>query len=243
MGMDVEHRKTTLDDDASIYSRTKDTVTKEELKNLPFKQKIAYFKDYYMIGLACLIAAAIFIGYMVYTSLINPSRDVLTVAVLDDTFVSATEEMGASIKEYIGLERRKDYVGVSYFDTNDYQMNMAYMTIAGAGQLDLIVCSYEQFQNQANMGLLADMKELLPAETYNRLKDRMVTGHAVDADLDGNITYVGDELEYGIDITDSAVVKQYITTGADRVILCAFAAPPNKENALKTIDYFLQGIQ
>lgn len=238
--MDVEHRKTTLSDDASIYSRTKDTVTKEELKNLPFKQKIAYFKDYYMVGLACLIVAAIFIIYMVYTSLINPSKDVLTVAVLDDTYVSATEEMGASIKEYLGLERKKDYVGVSYYDTDDYQMNMAYMTIAGAGQLDLIVCSYDQFQKQANMGLLADMKELLPAKTYDSLKDRMVTGHTVDADLDGSITSVGDELEYGIDITDSAAVRQYITTAADRVILCAFAAPPNRENALKGIEYFLK---
>ena len=238
--MDVEHRKTTLGDDASIYSRTKDTVTKDELKSMPFKQKIAYFKDYYMVGLACLIAAAVFIIYMVYTSFINPSRDVLTVAVLDDTFVSATDEMGEAIKEYLGLERKKDYIVVSYYDTDDYQMNMAYMTIAGAGQLDLIICSYEQFQNQANMGLLADMKEFLPAETYDSLKDRMVTGHAVDADLDGSITYVGDELEYGIDITDSAAVRQYITTSADRVILCAFAAPPNEENALKAIDYFLQ---
>lgn len=237
--MDVEHRKTTLGDDASIYSRTKDTVTKDELKSMPFKQKIAYFKDYYLVGLACLIAVAVFVIYMLYTSLINPSRCVLTVAVLDDTFVSETEEMGASMKEFLGLERKKDYVGVSYYDTDDYQMNIAYMTIAGAGQLDLIVCSYDQFQKQANMGLLADMKELLPAETYDSLKDRMVTGHTIDADLDGSITSVGDELEYGIDITDSAPVRQYITTSADRVILCAFAAPANEENALKAINYFL----
>ncbi len=238
--MDVEHRKTTLSDDASIYSRTKDTVTKDELKSMPFKQKIAYFKDYYMYGVAGLIAAAVFIIYMVYTSIINPSKDVLSVVCLSDAFVSETEEMGDSIKEYLGIERKKDYVGVSYYDTSDYQMNMAYMTIAGAGQLDLIVCSYEEFQRQANMGLLADMKEFLPAETYQSVSDRLVTGHTVETDMDGSVTAVGSELEYGIDITDSAAVGQYVTTGADRIILCAFAAPPNRENALRTIDYFLQ---
>ncbi len=238
--MDIEHRKTTLGDDASIYSRTKDTVTKEELKNLPLRQKLDYFKDYYLIGAVGLIAAAAFIIYMLYTSVINPSKDVLTVAFLSNTFISETEEMGAEIKEYIGIERKKDYIGVSYYDTTDYQMNLAYMTIAGARQLDLIVCSYEEFQNQANMGLLADMKELLPAETYDKVSDSLVTGHIVETDVDGSVTSVGDELEYGIDITESAAIRQYVTTSADRIILCAFAAPPNRENALKTIDYFLQ---
>ena len=240
MGMDVEHRKTTLGDDASIYSRTKDTVTKEELKNLPFRQKIDYFKDYYMVGLGCLIAAVIFIGYMLYTSVINPSKEVLMVSFLDDVFVSETEEMGASLEDYIGMERKRDYVSVGYYDTDDYQTNMAYMTIAGARQLDLIICSYEDFQHQANLGILADMKEFLPAEMYDSLKDRMVTGHVVDQDVTGTITTIGDELEYGIDITDSAMVSRFATTKADRIILCVFAAPPHEENVLKGIEYFLQ---
>ncbi len=238
--MDIEHRKTTLDDDASIYSRTKDTVTKEELKNLPWRQKLDYFRDYYLVGLAALIAIVVVVAYMLYTSVINPSREVLSVAFLDDVFVSATDELGASLEEYIGMERKKDYVSVSYYDTDDYQSNMAYMTIAGARQLDLIICSEEQFEHQANLGLLADMKEVLPEETYAQLKDRMLTGHIVDIDVTGTVTTIGDDLEYGIDITDSAVLKQYASTGADRIVLCVFAAPAHEENALKGIEYFLK---
>ena len=45
--MDIKFKKTTLDDDALMYNKSKDTITKEELKNLPFKQKLIYFKDYY----------------------------------------------------------------------------------------------------------------------------------------------------------------------------------------------------
>lgn len=238
--MNIEHRKTTLGDDASIYSRSKDTVTKDELKNLTPKQKFGYFKDYYLIGVAGVIAGVVFLIYFIYTSFINPSKEVLSVVFLTNTFVEDTEGMSDSLESYIGMERKKDFVGVNYYDTTDSQMNIAYMTIAGAGQLDLIICSYDDFQVQAGLGFLADMKELLPADLYEQLSDRMVTGQEIDMDFDGNVTEVGEVLEYGIDITDSAAIKQYVTTSADRVILCAFGAPPNKENALKAIEYFLQ---
>lgn len=237
--MDIENRKTTLDDNAEIYNRKTDTVSKEDLKNLTLRQKMGYFRDYYLVAVAAILVAAVFIAYFVYTLAINPSKEVLSVTCLNKAYVTDTEALGNAIKEYLGIEREKDYVGANYYDTSDYQMNVAYMTIAGAGSMDLIICTYDEFQRQANLGMLADMREFLPPETYERLEDRMCMGKIIEADIDGTVTYVGEEAPYGIDISDSKVCGEYIVS-SEKTVLCAFAAPPNRENALKAIDFFVE---
>lgn len=237
--MDVKNRKTTLGDDAEIYNRRSDTVSKEDLKGMSKRQKLGYFHDYYLVGLLVIIAVIVFIVYFVYTMVINPSKEILTISCLTGAYVEDTGSLGEAVKQYLGDEREKDYVGVSYYDVSDPQMNMAYTTIAGAGQVDIIICSYEEFQHQASLGMLADLSEILPPETYERLADRMYTGQIVERDVDGVILSVGEELPYGIDITDSPIRQQYIL-GADKIVLSLFAAPPNRDFALRVVDYFTE---
>ncbi len=235
--MDIKNRKTTLGDDAEIYNRSKDTITKEELKNLPLKQKLLYFKDYYLKGTLAVVAAVVFALYMVYITMINPTKEVLSVMFLSGSYVSDQAGMSQSLKEYLGIERKKDTVSVSYYDLNDSQMNMAYMTIVGAGQADLIICPYSVFERQARLGFLADLSEYLPPEMYERLSGRMVTGRVVETDVTGETQTIGDELPYGIDISGSAVCEEYVLS-SEQTILCVFAAPPNSERVLQAIPYF-----
>ena len=97
--MDIKNRKTTLSDDAEIYNRSKDTVTKEDLKNLPMKQKWLYFKDYYLKGTAAVLAGVILVCYLVYTMVLNPHKEVLSVMCLTGSYVSAPEELGRELKD------------------------------------------------------------------------------------------------------------------------------------------------
>lgn len=46
--MNTKFKKTALDDNADIYQHGTKSVTKEEIKKLPHKKRIAYFCDYYL---------------------------------------------------------------------------------------------------------------------------------------------------------------------------------------------------
>lgn len=237
--MDIKNRKTTLDDDAMIYSRSKDVVTKEDIKNLSRKEKLTYFRDYYMK--ACLAVAALVLVtfYMLYTIVLNPSKEILSVVFLDGTYVEDTTGLGHALEDYIGLERKNDYVGVAYYSLDDIQMNTVYMTRTAAGNSDIIICAYSDFEKQSQQGLMIDLRDFLPQEMYESLSDRIVTGQTVEVDFEGNVVSYGEETPYGIDITDSPYCSEYVMTG-DRVVLSVFAAPEHPENALKTVSFFTE---
>ena len=80
--MDINHRKTVLDDDATLYNRKHDTVTKEDLKNLPFKQKLHYFKDYYAKIVIATVVVLIGVIMILNETIFNRHTCVMAVATL-----------------------------------------------------------------------------------------------------------------------------------------------------------------
>ena len=79
----IKFKKTALDDDAMIYQRSKDTITKEEIKNLPLKQRLGYYKDYYLKITLVVIAAAVLIFSVLNTTIFNRSECRLSLCFLN----------------------------------------------------------------------------------------------------------------------------------------------------------------
>ena len=46
--MDVKQKKTALDDDSILYQKRDDTIGKKDISSLSGRQKLQYFKDYYL---------------------------------------------------------------------------------------------------------------------------------------------------------------------------------------------------
>ena len=46
--MDIKQKKTALDDDSILYQKRDDTIGKKDISSLSGRQKLQYFKDYYL---------------------------------------------------------------------------------------------------------------------------------------------------------------------------------------------------
>ncbi len=237
--MDIKFRKTVLDDDAEMYQASKDAVTKEDIKKLSGKQKLAYFQDYYLkicvVVILCVVAAV----YFLYTSVINPSREVFSVIFLNGCYVEDTEGLSGLLEEKIGMERKKDYVGVEYFNLEDYQMNMVFITRISAGSADIVICSPDDFTEQAKNGMFLDLRECLPEETYESFGDRIVMGKTAETDLQGNVISYSEEIPFGIELPDSGVCGEYVES-SQTPVLCVSASCKDIDKALKVIECFAE---
>lgn len=236
--MNTDHKKSVLEDDAFLYKRSHDTVTKEDLKNLTWKQKMQYFRDYYMkkviIALIVVIAAASILN----ETIINRSDCVLYIACIDDCQILQSEELTQTLEDYIQIEDKNDYANISYYNLEDYNTNMAFLTHSTTGTIDLFISSSEFFEEKSALGLFADLSEVLPSELYEQLSDRLIESRTSETDIDGNVLSYGEYKPYGIDMSDSELFSEYDGIGNDPII-CISVNTENTENAIKTLTYFL----
>ena len=219
--MDIKHKKTALDDNASLYEKDRNYSGKEYLKTLSGKQKFRYFLDYYWKPLLVIIIL------------------LLSVIAVNDCYIVKSEEMAEHLKEYLEIKGKNERVNVEYLDTENYQMQMVFLTRISANDTDLILCSEEDFQTFARQGICEDLKEILPEDMYRDLSSRILEAAYVETDYDGNELSRGPETPYGIDITGSALYQRFEGLG-DQLILCVPVNSPNLENALKVISYFTE---
>lgn len=233
---DTKFKKTTLGDDALIYQRSKDTITKEEIKQLPFRQRIGYFRDYYLKIVLAVIAAAIFIGALLNTSVFNRKECVLAVCCLNGSELTKSEEFDQFLKESLGIERKNDYVQTESFYLDNYQMSMAFTTRIAAGAVDLVICPYSDFLEQSERDMFRDLREFLPEEMYGQLSDRLVENSLTELDDTGEVVSRTDPIPLGIDLSDSSLYQQYGGL-AEHPVLCIAGNIQNTENALKTISW------
>ena len=237
--MDIRYKKTKLDDDSVMYDKSKDTVTREELKELPLKKKIQYFMDYYAKIVVVAILAVIAVFSLLNTTVFNRSTSRLAILFLNSCQIEDTESLPAELEEYLALENKNDYVSVENFNTDDYQMNMAYVTRIGAGSADLLICSRDDFTEQAEKGYLADLSEVLPQDLYDSLSDRILEGKTAEMDYEGNVTSYSEPMPMGIDVSGSSIVEEW-NLYCDDPVLCVIGNAPNMDNVIKTISYFTE---
>lgn len=235
--MDTKFKKTALGDDALIYQRSKDTISKEEIKKLPFRQRIGYFKDYYLKITIVVIIAAIALGSLLNTTVFNRSNCVLALCFLNGSAIQDGEGMSSFLEEYLGMENKNDYISTETFLLDNYQMNMAYTTRISAKSIDLIICSRDDFMEQSERGMLCDLRELLPEEMQEQLSDRFLENGIAQMDDNYNIVSHSDPAPFGIDLTGSEAYKEYGGTDTQPV-LCAAANVTNTENAIRAIAWF-----
>lgn len=234
---DTKFKKTTLGDDALIYQRSKDTITKEEIKKLPFRQRIGYFRDYYLKIVLVVVLAAVLIGYLLNTTVFNRAECVLAICCLNDSGLTGSEDMDRFLEEYIGMEGKNDYIQTEAFYLDNYQVSMAFTTRIAAGAIDLVICSYDDFLEQSGHGMFRDLSEFLPADMYARLSDRFLENSVVEYDTSGEIVSHTEPFPFGIDLSDSSAYKEYGGLGS-RPVLCVAANVQNTENVQKAISWF-----
>lgn len=234
--MNIEHKKTTLDDNSAFYEKNKDVVTKEDIKNLTPKQKLQYFIDYHLKKVIVIGAVAVYVFILLNSMFFNRKEILMTVAFLNECSITETEKLEEDLRAYLEIEDKNDSVGSSYYNTEDYQMNMAFYThVAGSG-IDLIVCTRSTFEENAKHGMLYDLSTYLPEDLFNNLSDQILTAQVADeSDDEGNVLSYFDPQPFGIDISNNEYYKELGGTNPEDLVLCIAAGSKNTDNTIKLL--------
>lgn len=237
--MNIEHKKTALDDDSFLYQQRDDSFGKKDTSKLSKQEKLQYFKDYYLMKIIVAALIAVFVGSIINGTIFNRSNCVMSIVMLNESQITDDSALDASLREYLQIEDKNDYIGISNYNLNDYQVNMAYVTQLSGQGIDLVICSESYFETGAGQGIFADLSEFLPEDMYAGLSDRMVEGRTAETDDYGEITSYNEPAPYGIDLSGTSRFKEFGGV-EEHPILCVVANVSNTDNALKTISYFTE---
>lgn len=234
---DEQLKDTTLDDDASIYKPREEKSEKQKLKDMTGKEKLEYFKNYYLGKTVIVLLALAFTGYLIY-SIVGPKANtvlygaIINYAISEETATSLQDEMA----DYLGLDTTKENVIIDstyYFGTGDevsqYTISSKekLLILVQATELDFIIAPESMMEFYASGGYFAKITDVLPTDLCNKLKDSMYTATTKE----DNVTS-----SYGIYLDNSNLYDQG-TSFTDRPVLGIVINSSNKDNAVEFIRY------
>lgn len=230
-------KQTKLSDNAEIYQPRKEQTEKEKLREMPFKKKLAYLKEYY--GLQALIAIVIIavVSYFLY-SIFGPKTNIqLEVAIINNTIQEEVlAEYKDSFVEYLQLDSKTEDVNInsSFYFNNEatgFNMRQILSTYVATQEIDIIIAPKSEFENFAYNGYFIDLSEQLPTDLYSAMTKRFYISDMVDNP---------DKVAYGINLSDSSLFKDNGFNDTDPYMLGIVANAKHSENSVEFIRYLFQ---
>lgn len=181
-----------------------------KLKDAPLKDKIAYYKEYYLKATLAILAAAIFIGYIAYTMITAPDDTAFAAYFFNNTGDSSSTELLDSFVDYAGIDTKKHdaYIDASmhYGDAADNMTGYGYvdleksMAVIAAKELDVLVGDQSAFDYYCKSEVFSDIITVLPDDLMEQFKDKLYY-------------YTNEEtnetLPLGIDVSDAPKLQEY----------------------------------
>lgn len=240
-----------------------------QVKDRPFKERLAYFWEYYKWWVIGIVGAIIVIVLMI-RSIVTKKDQVLYVAMINTLQVSTecTEEVFINpLLEQFELNPKKNTIMYDidfvFSDegngSNDYRNRELLSVYMAAGEIDIISSDEPYFLEYAYNGFFCDLRDYLSAEELEQLSDYLVY---IDKDvLDrytaekkaNNFSYdeekpdlhnpdvMSNPIPVGIDLRFSSTYSnQFITkTGDGHSTVALMLNSRNKERAVQLLEYFI----
>jgi len=240
-------KETKLDDSADIYVKREKKTEKQKLSEMSFKEKVDYFKDYYLkaciIGICCV---GVF-GLFLYQTLSPRPKQILNIAVINDYYQESQDKLDTFLdnldKHYnVNKEKQKITYDYSYFITGDGNGDSAnsiqkLYTHVAAKELDVVIADEAIFKHQMQLGYFINLKNFLPDDLYEELSS-LYMKDKLTAEYSNNNVADTTEQPYGIYLDSSEVFKSSGTI-LGKPVLGIITSTPNKENAIEFIRYLL----
>lgn len=235
--MEIEHKKTTLEDNAAIYQkgeeREESKSTKQKWKELDTKGKWSFFVDYYLFKLILIVAAAALLGSLLYTTLKPRPDEQLYVIMLDNILdLEGTEDYFEKAIEGIGYDPDKNRIMLNDSLSSQSASDLSNIsTYAFAGTLDVLIAPETALQNYAKSSLLAPLEEL-PADILAAIpeEDRFYYTNEKTGELHF----------YGVRLDDTEFYKTLNKQGYDRSYTFSITQTGEyMDNAVKLLRYML----
>lgn len=205
--MDVYNKN--RDNNQNLHDEIKEQNAK--LKDAPFKEKAAYFKEYYLKITLAVIAVVIMLGYLAYSILTAPEDTAFAAYFFNNTGDSSSTALLDEFVEYIGLDTKKHdaYIDAtmrygsgadSAYNEYSYVDLEKSMAVIAAKELDIIVGDQEVFDYYARSEVFANITTVLPDDLQEKFADKLYYYTNEET---------GETLALGIDVSDAPKLKEY----------------------------------
>lgn len=213
----------------------------EHLKNassLPFGKRMRYYFDFFKFPLLGILIVGILVFFFVKEVIFAPevifygvivNRTEVT-AITDDEFIRSFPEYGNC-----NTKREKIYFSSDmFFNDSDIESAAKLIANASSGDINVMICNKDTFDRLSQAGLFADL------DNYPELKAKY-SDSLLSYDHTKNATPEDDSLgikTYGIDISDSAVLKSLNAFHEDeKTYLCIGLNSNTSDVVLSFIDW------
>lgn len=229
-----------------------------KLKNAPLKEKLAYFKDYYLKAtIAVIIVIAFFIS-LLYNMLSGPKDTAFAALFFNDLGDSSDTTLADQFAEYMQIDTKEHEVyidaSMNYHDTPDvtqelstepqteetYQMPNMFgydgyvdiqksMALIAAKELDIIAGDEEAFAYYCKAECFADVTTVLNKEQLEKFKNDLYYYTNPET---------GETIAAGIYVTGAPKLEEhYYYYGEVKPIMGFLVNSQNIDNALAFLDY------
>ncbi len=234
--MDVNNRKTALDEDSILYQRHNDETTKKDVKAMDGKGKFRYFVDYYLLKIVVVVVILLAGGNLLYNTIFHHPETVLTINAVGNVFLDDPELLAQDLRPVFGLTDPDMNIYVTNYHLADYNQQMAFTTHLAAGEIDIMLFDKEQFDRYSEQGICADLSEVLSPAFFEELKDQIVEGRPGIYDSQSDTTTYGDPYPMAIDVTGDPFFERY-TPYDGEIYLCLCAGSKRVEQEILFLDY------
>lgn len=235
-------KETRLQEEAYIYKKRKGQGEKQKWKELGRREKLQYFKDYY---LKKVVIGAVVAGFGIWllSVMLSPKEETaLYIAMINSASLQETEGgIAENLADILECEAADSIViDSSYFMQLDGMDQGSLGSIqkmsaqAYSGMLDIVIADEEEFHYFARQGYFMDLAEALPTNLYSHLSDYIYLDQ-MEREEGDSIEY-GEKLAYGIYLKDFARFAE-METGMENPVFGIVANTEKRKNAVKTLKY------
>ena len=227
--MNLKNKKTTLNDDAALYSHREDVSEKEKWASMTTKERLRYFADYYLGKIVVTIIVLAVIGSIAYTML-RPRPDImLSVAVVEDGINQPLyDDLKIKLEEAMGLdtEKQETVFDTGYnFSNGDYQSWQKFSMLNLVGDLDVTLMPKSLFEEYAPGNYFSTVFPYLSGDLSAALEPYYLE---ITLENDDGTEIPDSKAVYGIDLS-SAWIYQNVQR-EETMVLVINAAPKHAEN-------------
>lgn len=183
--MELKNKKTTLTDDAELYSHKTDKMTtKEKWQSLDKKGKWEFFKNYYLLKVICIIAGGGLVFSILFT-ILKPKPETVLNFTVTDMLMNDTEVdvLNNDFLDKLGLDKENYTVTMNRnisFLTDGMNSAESYTIFFAARELDVTIMPLKAFKDRAPYGFFLNVDEYLSEEDMNKFGDRLVYAERYD---------------------------------------------------------------
>ena len=207
-----------------------------KLKDASLKEKLIYFKDYYLLRTILIIAAICTVGGIAYSIITSPDDTAFQAFLFNNTGDPFDDTLSDEYIVYSGIDTKEHYVIV---DTTLTYSNETYtqdiraaidktMSVLNTGELDIIIGDQMTIDYYALGDCFCDITTILPQEIMTQFADRLYYYTSEET---------GITLPVGIYVGDSPKLQQ-LSYYTDKEPILGITANSNSiDNAITFLRY------